>query len=68
MTQESAELYEIETDDGRVIRCTGEHPILTKRGYILAKYLKETDKIIDIKDSTSYNIDKGGLYYDSTIL
>lgn len=50
MTQEKAEIYEIETEDGRFIRCTGEHPILTQRGYVLAKYLKESDKIIDIMD------------------
>lgn len=67
LTQKQAEIYEIETEDGRFIRCTGEHPILTERGYVLAKDLRKSDKIIDISDSTSYNVDKGGLHYDSVL-
>lgn len=58
LTQEMADIYEIETEDGRIIRCTGEHPILTQRGFILAKYLEVSDEIIDIMDAISYNIDK----------
>lgn len=50
MTQDNAELYEIETEDGRTIKCTAEHPILTKRGYVQAKDLKLSDEIIDIMD------------------
>lgn len=50
LTQKDAEIYEIETEDGRKIRCTEEHPILTQRGYVLAKYLNDSDKIIDIMD------------------
>lgn len=51
MTQKQADIYKIELEDGRIIRCTGDHPILTNRGYIKAKYLKESDKITDISDS-----------------
>lgn len=57
LTQEQAEIYEIETEDGRFIRCTGEHPILTERGYVLAKYLLVSDRILDIMDSLEYDID-----------
>lgn len=57
LTQEKAEIYEIETEDGRFIRCTGEHPILTERGYVLAKDLLVSDRIIDIIDSMGYDID-----------
>ena len=67
MTQEKAEIYEIETEDGRIIRCTGEHPILTLRGYVLAKELLSNDKIIDIMDDMRYNVDKGGLHYDKIL-
>lgn len=67
LTQQQAEIYEIETIDGRFIHCTSEHPILTERGYVLTKDLRESDKIIDITDSTSYNVDKGGLHYDSVL-
>lgn len=67
LTQKQAEIYEIETTDGRFIHCTSEHLILTERGYVLAKDLNESDKIVDIIDSMSYNVDKGGLHYDSVL-
>ena len=57
LTQKQAEIYEIETEDGRFIRCTGEHPILTERGYVLAKDLTASDRIIDIMDSLNYDVD-----------
>lgn len=57
LTQRQAEIYEIETKDGRFIRCTGEHPILTERGYVLTKDLTVSDRIIDIMDRMSYDID-----------
>ena len=57
LTQEKAEIYEIETEDGRFIRCTGGHPILTKRGYVSAKDLLVSDRIIVIMDGLSYDID-----------
>ena len=67
MTQEDADIYEIETEDGRIIKCTGEHPVLTLRGYIQAQELELTDKIIDVMDSMRYNVNNGGLHYDDTI-
>ena len=48
-TQKKARILRIETEDGGVIRCTEEHPILTQRGYVLAKDLQETDSIIKIE-------------------
>lgn len=48
MTQKKAEIYKIETEDGRFIKCTGEHPIMTERGYVMAKDLTEKDRIISI--------------------
>ena len=50
MTQKQAQLFEIEMQDGRTIRCTGDHAILTKRGYVQAQYLTVSDEIIDISD------------------
>ena len=50
MTQKNAQIYKITMTDGRVIKCTGEHPILTERGYIKAQYLNESDRVIDISD------------------
>ena len=65
LTQEQAEIYEIETQDGRFIRCTGEHPILTKRGYVAAKELKLSDCITNVMDATRYNVEKGGRLHDT---
>ena len=43
-TGESTELYEIEDENGNIIRCTPDHQIYTKnRGYVMAKDLKEDD-------------------------
>ena len=67
MTQEKAEIYEIETEDGRIIRCTEDHPILTERGYVMVCELLPSDRIIDIMDAMRYNVDKGGLHYDDII-
>lgn len=47
-TQRKAAVIKITLKDGKVIRCTGNHPVLTERGYVQAKYLKATDKIIEI--------------------
>lgn len=40
------EYYEIETFDGSIIHCTGDHRILTNRGYVAAKDLLESDEIV----------------------
>jgi len=39
-------LYRIETEGGRVIKVTGNHPIYTKQGWKLAKDLKEGDYVL----------------------
>lgn len=53
MTKRQAKILKITLDDGRTIRCTEDHPILTERGYVQAKYLKEADLIIYIPDRQS---------------
>ena len=47
-TDKVNEYYEIETEDGSIIQCTGNHLILTKRGYVRADELNEDDEIIQI--------------------
>ena len=46
-TFESAEIWEIELENGDVIQCTYDHPILTSnRGYVKASELTEQDDVV----------------------
>ena len=48
-TGSSNELYEIESPNGKIIRCTAKHKIYTKnRGYIEAQNLIETDELLEL--------------------
>lgn len=47
-TKKKAKIFKITLKDGKTIRCTEDHPVLTERGYVLAKYLLKTDRIIEI--------------------
>lgn len=49
-TQKNQPILKITCENGKVIRCTGEHKVLTNRGWVRAKYLKESDEIVDIMD------------------
>lgn len=49
MTRQQADIYEIEVEDGRTIKCTGDHLILTTTGWIEAQNLTGNDDIIDIR-------------------
>lgn len=42
------EIYEIELEDGRVLRASGEHPVLTRRGWVPARNLSEDDEIMEV--------------------
>lgn len=53
MTAEDMDVYEIETADGRIIKATVDHPILTNNGWKRVFELTEQDEIADIG---------GGLY------
>lgn len=47
MTDDSAEIYEIEdVSTGKIVKCTGNHKFLTTRGWIEASRLIETDKLL----------------------
>ena len=49
-TGSNRKIYKITLENGKTVNCTGDHRILTARGWKRAKYLNETDKIVDIMD------------------
>jgi intein/homing endonuclease len=51
MTQKDAPVFEIELQDGREIKATAEHPILTQSGWKRAQDLTDNDLIMDIGGS-----------------
>ncbi len=46
------EIYELELEDGTTLRATGEHPILTQRGWVEVQNLEPSDHVMlhDEKD------------------
>lgn len=49
MTRRQADIYRIELEDGRELRCTGDHLVLTERGWVEAMDLTESDEVVDIR-------------------
>lgn len=49
MTREKAEIFEIALEDGGIIRCTGDHPVLTEKGWKCADDLTQDDRIVKMK-------------------
>ncbi len=48
MTQKGAKVYEIETDDGRMVKATGDHMVLTRDGWKAVASLSVGDDIVDV--------------------
>ena len=61
ITAPDAQLLRIAFEDGRVLRCTGEHPILTDHGYVLAKNLKPGDEIVEVYDGSGLYQKQSGI-------
>ena len=45
MTQREAEVFEVALADGRSVKATADHPILTRRGWVQIKELRTDDEI-----------------------
>lgn len=43
------EIYEITLADGRIVKASGEHPILTRNGWKMARDLTENDEILEVE-------------------
>ena len=43
------EIFEFQLENGKTVKCSGEHPILTKRGWVRADALQTGDGIITIR-------------------
>lgn len=48
-TQDKAVIYKLTLEDGTEIKCTGNHRLLTQRGYVELQYLRSNDKILKIE-------------------
>ena len=48
LTQSNAPIYKITLDDGRVVKCTSDHKVLTTNGWKQAIDLCEGDEIVEI--------------------
>jgi len=57
-THESAEIWEVGLDNGEVIRCTGNHPFLSRDGkWILAEHLRSGDSLMPLYRKASRRAD-----------
>ncbi len=57
-TRENQPILKITLENGKVVRCTPDHRILTESEWIEAKYLTQSSKIIDIDCSNSASVEK----------
>lgn len=48
MTCADTEIYELELENGEVIKLTGNHPLLTKRGWVKVENLTQNDEILTL--------------------
>ena len=55
-------LYSIEIQSGEVIKCTGNHPIMTKRGWIKAKNITDEDLIATACSKIEFDYNELHLY------
>lgn len=46
ITRENAEIWELELEDGKILRATGDHKILTENGYIELQRLTQLDMVV----------------------
>ena len=49
-TMENQPILKITLENGKIIKCTPDHKILTDKGWIKAKYLNKSSGIVDIMD------------------
>ena len=57
-TRENQPILKITLENGKVVRCTPDHRILADSGWIEAKYLTQSSKIIDIDCSNLVSVKK----------
>ncbi len=49
LARKNAEIYRITLEDGRQIKATGDHPVLTKRGWVRVDRLRTDDQILEVR-------------------
>lgn len=55
-TQERAVIYELTLENGKSVKATGEHPVLTKRGWVKLKDLRTDDEVACIGGNDGSNV------------
>ena len=53
LTRKNAEIYELELEDGTVLKATGDHQVLTERGYIELQQLMLSDMVFTCNTNTT---------------
>jgi len=53
--EEDEKVYKIYTDEGHIIKATGNHPVLTSEGYVNAENISINDEIITKPDTSKEN-------------
>ncbi len=54
LTQKNARVFEVKLNSGKIIKATAEHPVYTKRGWVMVRDLRTDDTILDINIGYSY--------------
>ena len=54
LTQKNARVFEVKLNSGKIIKATAEHPMYTKRGWVMVRDLRTDDTILDINIGYSY--------------
>lgn len=52
LTGKHERIYELELKDGQILRCTGDHKVLTRNGYVECRNLSVNDEVIVIRFDT----------------
>lgn len=62
-TRENAEIYELEVEDGRTVRLTADHLVLTRNGWVEAQDLTCEDEVVSVPSDVHVSPSHGTTSY-----